>query len=162
MHIGKTVALAIGIGFLGGCNTTPTNTEMLSGKQYPPNPNVTFCTGSVCPVSVTVSITLPPNFTCTFKVDPPLYNLSGGPASKTITWTLNTPTLKWPASTDLYHPIQFETNGQDAFSDLTISGNVVSVTYTRPNSGHHHYAYGVNAKHALLAKICGVDPWMED
>ena len=158
MHIGRFAALAIGMGLLAGC-TTPTSVTT-TGKQYPTNPVVTPCDSAACPVKVTVTFQTEP-FSCTITVDPPIYDLSKGPATKTISWTLTNPNADWPPWSGLFLPIQFGSNAASAFSNPTVSGSTVSVTYVRP-TGSHQYAYGVNARHRVLQKFCSIDPWLVD
>lgn len=165
MQILKLTALAIVIGLLAGCNATPTTTGMLTGKPYPPNPPlpITHCIDLICKVNVSIVLVLPPNFSCSITVDPPILDLSGGPAIQTIEWTITSPAIgKWPGPTDPYLPVQFEHNAQNVISNLAVSGNSVTVTYTRPSSGGHHYGYGLTTKHPLLGKFCDIDPWVLD
>jgi hypothetical protein len=162
MNIGKSIALLVWIVLLGGCNMEPLRMEA-TGKPYPSNPPpATSCRDLVCKVSVTVAIIPPPHFSCAITVTPAILDLSGGPSSQTIEWTLTTSGFKWPAPADGYLPVQFEPSAQGVISNLSISGDSLTITYTRPSTGGHRYGYGVNTKHPLLGRFCNIDPWIQD
>jgi hypothetical protein len=148
-QINKLVALALVVGVVAGCsslNTLPAN---------PPPP--TYCKTSSCPVSVTVNVTSSP-FKCTINVDPELLDVSQGPGTKTITWTLTG--AEW-SKDGINLPIKFGPNASGVMSLPVVSGPSVSVTYTRPAKGGNVYGYGVFT-FAVLSQICKIDPWVQD
>jgi hypothetical protein len=136
-----------------------------ASKTYPPVPSLTVkhCTEVLCSVNVDIVPALTPSLKCTIDVDPPILDLRGGPSVQRIEWTITSPlTGKWPDPTDPYLPVQFERDAQHAISNMSVSGNTVAVTYTRPIAGGHHYAYGLSAKHPTSGKLCDIDPWVLD
>jgi hypothetical protein len=162
MRIGRLIPLVIGIGLLGGCNTSSVRMDAMTPKPLPTNPPpAVLCSSSNCTVTVTVTIDVPTR-QCLIKVDPLILKLTGGP-TQTITWTLSPPLVRWPNPlTDLHLPIQFDSTAVGVFSNLTISPNSVSVTYTRPPALGNTYGYGVNTKTTLPRPICSIDPFIAD
>jgi hypothetical protein len=159
---GKLAVLAIAGGLLAGCAAPQSRDGMLTAKQYPSNPVVTPCISDNCPVSVHITLASDP-FRCVIKVDPPILDVSGGLARKTITWTITNPNFEWPPWVGLVLPLQFDPDGSDVFSSPQLpTPNSISLIYNRPAIVGNKYAYGVNVRHRMLRKFCSIDPFVQD
>jgi hypothetical protein len=135
--------------------------EGVAPKQYPPNPPpAAICDTATCEIKVTVSLA---GGQCNIAVDKTRANVGRGPANKKITWTLEPSAVHWPnPPADPILPVQFDLNAVGVISNLTVSGNKVTVDYMRPSVTGNKYGYSVFVKTTLPQPVCGIDPWLED
>lgn len=151
MRIGQLAALAIGIGVLTGCATR------LGALFVEPTP----CPDPICQVSVNVTHTSNPFKLCSIDVQPQKLKVGVGPQEvQTIRWTVSG-LGSWPPVSGPLPPIKFDSNAESVMSLPELSGNSVSVKYTRPRTLGHTYGYDVNVL-TELQKICSLDPWVVD